>query len=85
MKLLAASKQNDTDLVVVPFCGSGSEVVACKRMGLPFIAFDINEDYVELAKARLIAEDEARGAMDEASTSGTSGTADEEPSVSNSS
>jgi site-specific DNA-methyltransferase (adenine-specific) len=58
MKLLAASKQNETDLVVIPFVGSGSEVVACKRLNLPFIGFEINEKYVELAKQRLIDEQE---------------------------
>lgn len=57
LRLLKASRQNDTDVVVIPFCGSGSEVVACKRLGLPFIAFEINADYVELANNRLQAED----------------------------
>lgn len=71
LKLLNASKQNDTDLVVVPFYGSGSEVVACKRLGLPFITFDINENYVELAKTRLIEDDEVSRNNDGASTSGT--------------
>jgi site-specific DNA-methyltransferase (adenine-specific) len=52
-KLLAASKQNDRDLVVIPFAGSGSECVVCKEMGLPFIGFEINENYVELCEQRL--------------------------------
>jgi site-specific DNA-methyltransferase (adenine-specific) len=52
-KLLFASKQNTTDLVIIPFAGSGSECVACKELGLPFIGFEINEEYVELCKKRL--------------------------------
>lgn len=52
-KLLLASKQNDTDLVVIPFAGSGSECVACKELKLPFVAFEINKDYVELCEQRL--------------------------------
>jgi site-specific DNA-methyltransferase (adenine-specific) len=52
-KLLLASKQNTSDVVVIPFAGSGSECVACKELGLPFISFEINPDYVELCKKRL--------------------------------
>jgi DNA modification methylase len=28
---------------------SGAEGVACKRLGVDFIGFDINEDYIKLA------------------------------------
>ncbi len=52
-KLLLASKQNNTDVVVIPFAGSGSELVACKQLELPFIGFEINSDYVELCEKRL--------------------------------
>lgn len=55
-KLLLASKQNDTDLVVIPFAGSGSECVACQELKLPFIGFEINEKYVELCRKRLSGE-----------------------------
>jgi site-specific DNA-methyltransferase (adenine-specific) len=53
LRLLKASKQNETDLVVIPFVGSGSEIVACKKMNMPFIGFEINAEYVELARQRL--------------------------------
>lgn len=53
LKLLNAAKQNTTDPVIIPFAGSGSECVACQQLGLPFIGFEINADYVELCKARL--------------------------------
>lgn len=51
-KLLQAA-QKPEGIVVVPFAGSGSECVACKELRLPFVAFEINEIYVELVKARL--------------------------------
>jgi site-specific DNA-methyltransferase (adenine-specific) len=47
------SEQNDTNIVVVPFTGLGSELVATRDMALPFIGFDINPDYVSLCKRRL--------------------------------
>ena len=43
--LLASSKAGD--LVVIPFAGSGSEVVQCIKNGRDFIASEINEVYVE--------------------------------------
>jgi site-specific DNA-methyltransferase (adenine-specific) len=52
-KLLLSSKQNEEDVVLIPFAGSGSECVACKQLNLPFIAFEINEKYVELCEKRL--------------------------------
>jgi site-specific DNA-methyltransferase (adenine-specific) len=67
-KLLLASKQNTTDLVIIPFAGSGSECVACKEFNLPFIAFEINTDYVELCKKRIDNLDDNDG-HDEPSTS----------------
>jgi site-specific DNA-methyltransferase (adenine-specific) len=53
-KLLKASlnKEGET-LVVIPFVGSGSECVAAKNLGLRYIGFEINEDYVNLANERL--------------------------------
>jgi site-specific DNA-methyltransferase (adenine-specific) len=44
-------------LVVVPFAGSGSECVAAQRLGLPFLGIELNEEYVELARGRLAAEE----------------------------
>jgi site-specific DNA-methyltransferase (adenine-specific) len=64
-KLLLASKQNDTDIIVIPFAGSGSECVACKDLGIPFIAFEINQDYVELCNKRLTQEQKEQKAEDE--------------------
>ena len=51
---LIKSTLNETDnLLVIPFVGSGSECVASKKLKVPFIGFEINENYVALAKSRL--------------------------------
>ena len=48
-KLLLASKPESNGLVVIPFGGSGSEGVVCKKLGLDFIGFDINETYINMS------------------------------------
>lgn len=53
LRLLRASKQNTEDPVIIPFAGSGSECVACKQLGLPFIGYEINEEYVNICNQRL--------------------------------
>jgi site-specific DNA-methyltransferase (adenine-specific) len=58
LRLLKAAKQNNDDLVVIPFAGSGSECVACKRLGIPYIGFEINEEYVRLCNKRLEVEND---------------------------
>lgn len=51
-KLLKSCKQSD-GFVLVPFAGSGSECVAAKNLGLPFLGIEINEEYVKLINQRL--------------------------------
>lgn len=41
------------DLMLTPFCGSGSECVAAKIAGRDYIGFEIEDEYVELAEKRL--------------------------------
>ena len=41
------------DLVFDPFAGSGSTLVAAKEMGRQYLGFEIEADYVALAKQRL--------------------------------
>lgn len=46
--LKAAIKKNASNLIVVPFAGTGSELIVCKDLNLDFIAFEINEDYIQM-------------------------------------
>lgn len=44
---------NENDLVLSPFCGSGTECVSAKRNNRKYIAFEINQEYIDLANKRL--------------------------------
>jgi len=44
---------NEGEIILIPFCGSGSECVSAKQLGRHFIAFELNKDYVAIAKARI--------------------------------
>ena len=48
-RLILSSKPKDNCMVVIPFAGSGSEGVVCKKLNIDFIGFDINQDYIKLA------------------------------------
>lgn len=43
----------EESLIVVPFAGSGSELVAAAERGTRFVGFDLEPAYVELTNARL--------------------------------
>lgn len=51
-KLILSAKQ-DSGYVLVPFAGSGSECAAAKKLGLDFISFEINPEYIKMAEERL--------------------------------
>ena len=53
MERLVLASSNPGDLVLDPFAGVGTCPLVCKRHGRDFIAFEINPDFVTLAKARL--------------------------------
>lgn len=42
-----------TELVLDPFMGIGSTGIACKKLGVSFIGFEIDEKYVKIAEKRL--------------------------------
>ena len=44
------------DLVLDPFMGIGSTAVACVRLGVDFIGFEIDPSYVEIAEKRIYEE-----------------------------
>ena len=41
------------DIVLDPFCGSGTTCIAAHMIGRHYIGFDINKNYVNLAKKRI--------------------------------
>ncbi len=43
------------DVVLDPFCGSGTTCIAALKTGRHYVGFDINEEYVNLAKDRISA------------------------------
>ena len=47
---------NENDLILDPFCGSGTTGVACKKLNRNFVGIDISSKYVELTKRRLNSE-----------------------------
>lgn len=52
-RLLLAAKPKEDGMVVVPFVGSGSECATIEDLGMQYIGFEINEDYVKLANGFL--------------------------------
>ena len=52
-RTLIKSVLSENMKIVIPFVGSGSECVAAKELGLEYIGFEINPDYIELANSRL--------------------------------
>lgn len=47
---------NENDLVLDPFCGSGTTGVACKNLNRNFVGIEISSDYVDLASDRIAKE-----------------------------
>jgi site-specific DNA-methyltransferase (adenine-specific) len=53
-KLIEASRNKVGDtFLLVPFAGSGSECVAGQALGVSFLGFEINPEYVSLSNERL--------------------------------
>lgn len=50
IKLLAPP---NTPILLDPFCGSGSTLIAAKELGIQYIGIELNPEYVEIAKRRI--------------------------------
>ena len=48
------------ELVLVPFAGSGSECLAARMSGRRYLGFELNPEYVQIARDRILAWDEGR-------------------------
>lgn len=57
-KRLVKHFSDPSDTVLVPFVGSGSECVAAASEGRGYLGFELNPDYVALAKKRIVAMEE---------------------------
>jgi DNA modification methylase len=53
MERIIKASSNEGDLVLDPFCGSGTVPVVCKRLNRNFIACELNENYCNIARERL--------------------------------
>lgn len=49
IKLITREKQ----IVLDPFCGSGSTLLACKQLNRQYIGIDKEQEYIDIANARL--------------------------------
>jgi len=49
-KLVLSATPKKDGVVLVPFVGTGSECVAAKELGHSYIGFEINPDYIRIAK-----------------------------------
>ncbi len=53
MELLVRLFSNPGDLILDPFAGSGTTGVAALRLGRRFLGWEMNPEYVEVARKRL--------------------------------
>jgi DNA modification methylase len=53
-RLVECFTRKDERIILDPFCGSGSTVVAASKLGRVGIGFEVNPAYVELANTRLL-------------------------------
>ena len=55
LERIVAASSDPGDLVLDPMCGSGTALVAAKRLGRRYLGIDINADAAETARVRLAA------------------------------
>ena len=47
------SVASEKDIVIDPYCGSGTTLVAAKKIGLKYVGIDLSETYAKIAEKRL--------------------------------
>jgi DNA modification methylase len=53
LERIIKASSNRGDLVLDPFCGTGTTAVAAQTLGRRYLTMDVSEEYVEVAKGRL--------------------------------
>lgn len=48
-RLIKSATPNNDGVVLVPFAGVGSECAAAKQLGISFVGFELNPDYITIA------------------------------------
>jgi site-specific DNA-methyltransferase (adenine-specific) len=53
LKRMLTISSEPGQVMLTPFAGNGSECVAAKNLGLHFLGFEINDEYIDMSKDRL--------------------------------
>ena len=53
MSYLVALLSRENHIILDPFCGSGTTLIAAKMLNRQYIGIELNPEYIEIAKARL--------------------------------
>ena len=53
LERIVLASTEEGQIILDPFCGSGTTGVEAVRFGRKFIGIDVSEDYLEISKRRL--------------------------------
>jgi site-specific DNA-methyltransferase (adenine-specific) len=53
IEFLIRKSSNENEIVLDPFCGSGTTAVCAKRLNRKFMTFELERDFIEIANKRL--------------------------------
>lgn len=53
MERLVRVSTEESNIILDPYCGSGTTLMAAKKLGRHFLGFEINEEYCDTARVRL--------------------------------